>query len=83
MTEYDNNNSGVLFVNEKTKDSQPDYNGKAEVNGKQYKVAGWKRVSKTGGKTFLSLKYTAVDSMPSQKPKEDSSEDDFEEDIGF
>ena len=55
MTEYDNTNRGVLFrENEKKSDKAPDYKGKLNVEGKEYELAGWIRVSKAGNK-FLSV----------------------------
>lgn len=58
MAEYDNTNTGVLFRNEyKQKPNQPDYTGTANINGDDYKVAGWKKTSKAG-KQFMSLAYT-------------------------
>ena len=43
MTDFDNNNSGVLFKNDKKAEGskQPDYNGNAEVNGKKVEIAAW------------------------------------------
>lgn len=77
MSEYDNNNSGVLFKNEKEEGSkQPDYKGTAEVNGKQLEIAAWIRVSKTG-KKFMSLKFQE----PRQKKDAPKPDDDL--DIGF
>jgi uncharacterized protein (DUF736 family) len=58
---YDNTNSGVLFRNEKQNDKQPDYRGKVDIGGTEYKLAGWVRKSKTTGETFLSLKVEALD----------------------
>ena len=52
---YDNTNSGAIFKNEKTKETQPDYKGKLNVQGKDFDVSGWIRTSKDG-KSFLSLK---------------------------
>jgi uncharacterized protein (DUF736 family) len=55
-TEYDNTNKGVLFrdANKEEGSKKPDYTGKIDVNGKEYRLAGWLREAKTGGK-FLSL----------------------------
>ncbi len=36
---YDNTNSGVLFRNEKQTDKQPDYRGKVDIDGTEYKLA--------------------------------------------
>lgn len=52
---YDNKNKGVLFTNKnKKKNTQPDYQGKIDVEGKEYQLAGWHRTSKSGVK-FMSL----------------------------
>ena len=69
MTQYDNNNSGALYKNDKkTKESQPDYRGTAEVNGQKYFVSSWIKTSKAGNK-FMSLSFTTVDNGEGQKAK--------------
>ncbi len=67
--EYDKTNKGVLFRNnEKGEgDKKPDYTGKLNVNGKDFRLAGWIRESKTGTK-FLSI------AISEPKPKEQSNE---------
>lgn len=59
MPEYDNTNSGVLF-HESAPESEkhPDYTGNINVDGKEYRLAGWKRTGKSGV-PFLSLKISA------------------------
>lgn len=58
MTEYDDELSGVLFANDKRgNDKAPDVTGKATIEGKEYRVAGWRRVSNNTGKQFFSLKF--------------------------
>ena len=56
---YDNNMTGALFKNEKTKDTQPDYKGTAQIAGKTYWVSGWIKVAgpnaKVPGSKFMSL----------------------------
>lgn len=54
--EYDNTNKGALFKDTEKPEGtkKPDYTGKLNVNGKDYRLAGWLRESKTGVK-FLSL----------------------------
>ena len=50
-------NSGSLFKNDKkTKDAQPDYTGKVNINGREMRLAGWIKTS--GDKSFLSLKVS-------------------------
>ena len=57
MSEYDNTNSGVLFANKYKEDgdSRPDFVGNVDVKGTEYRLAGWKNVSK-GGKRYISVK---------------------------
>lgn len=67
--EYDNTNKGVLFQNDKDgNDQRPDYTGKLNVEGKEYRIAGWKRVGKSG-KPFLSIAISEPQEQQSaQKP---------------
>lgn len=59
MSDYDDTNSGVLFHNDKEgNDKRPDYKGKLNVEGKEYELAGWKRIAKSSGKAFLSVKIS-------------------------
>jgi len=46
------NNSGSLFKNNKTKDTQPDYRGKVKVNNIEMEVSLWIKVSESGTKYF-------------------------------
>jgi len=61
MSDYDNNMRGVLFRNErKEKDTQPDYRGTCEVDGKPLEISAWVRQIKNGanaGKNMLSLAF--------------------------
>lgn len=45
-------NSGAIFKNNKTKETQPDYRGKVNVNGKDMEISLWVKESKTGTKYF-------------------------------
>lgn len=54
---YDNTNTGALFSNKKTKDTQPDYKGKVNINGVDYELAGWIKTSENAGK-YLQLKVS-------------------------
>lgn len=63
MADYDNTNSGIIFLEQdKESEKHPDYTGKLDVKGKEYRLAGWKRIGKSG-KPFISLKL----SEPEQK----------------
>lgn len=68
MTEYDNTNRGVLFVNNrKERDSQPDRTGSLNVGGVEYFIDGWLKKSRDGGQ-FLSLSVKQKDKQPSAAP---------------
>lgn len=59
MTEYDDELSGVLFPNtDKKSDRSPDFTGKCQVDGIEYRLAGWKRVASSSGKPFISIRFT-------------------------
>jgi uncharacterized protein (DUF736 family) len=46
-------NSGAIFKNtKKEKETQPDYNGAIDVNGKEFRIALWVKDSKAGNKFF-------------------------------
>ena len=56
MADYDDTNSGILFFNDEATEKQPDWTGKFNLDGKEFKLAGWIRHSKKTGKEFISLK---------------------------
>jgi hypothetical protein len=46
-------NSGSLFKNNrKEKDTHPDYNGSARIEGHDYWISAWLKEDKNGGKYF-------------------------------
>jgi pyrroloquinoline quinone (PQQ) biosynthesis protein C len=55
---YDNTNSGALFINKNKKEEKhPFWQGKLNVEGKEYQLSGWVKDTKTGDK-MLSLKLS-------------------------
>ena len=46
------NNSGAIFKNNKTKDTQPDYKGNVKVNDKEMEISLWYKESQNGTKYF-------------------------------
>ena len=65
--DYDDTNRGILFQEQDKKtDKSPDYTGKLNVEGKEYRLAGWKRQSKNG-KPFLSLSISEPDAYKQEK----------------
>jgi len=65
--EYDNNNRGAIFKNEKKEtEKHPDYKGSINVEGVDYWVSSWISTSKAG-QAYMSLsvqkKETLADSV--------------------
>ncbi|HYG55907.1 MAG TPA: hypothetical protein VD965_11485 [Burkholderiales bacterium] len=81
MSQYDDTNRGALFKNaKKDSDNHPDYKGSVNVEGVEYWVSSWLKVSKAGEK-YLSLSLTAKDAPKSvSKPAPRQSRD---EDVPF
>lgn len=61
------NNQGIAFSNDKTKDTQPDFKGELNIEGKTLQIALWKAVAKNG-KPYLSIKVEAK-GVSEDKPK--------------
>ena len=58
VNQYDPNNRGVLFKNDKQgNDKRPDYRGSAVINNQDMNVSGWIKTSKKTGDKFMSLKF--------------------------
>ena len=80
---YDNTNRGVLFKNKKKEtDKHPDYTGKINVKGEDFRLAAWIKESK-GGNKFMSLAVS--EQREESKPKEtrDEGGGGFDDDIPF
>ena len=81
MSEYSNENSFVLFTNnKKEKENQPDYQGKITLeDGRELRLAAWLRESK-GGSKFLSgkvsefLEQTEAPKAAKKAPVEDDDQ---------
>jgi hypothetical protein len=74
MTEFDNRNRGALFRDDrKQNEGDRDYSGSINVNGEEFWLSGWVKISKKGQK-FLSL---------SVKPKTSNTESKRDEDVPF
>ncbi len=64
MADYDNNNTGALFKNDKKEtERHPDYKGSATVDGTEYWMSAWIKTSKSG-QTFMSFAYTPKEERP-------------------
>jgi uncharacterized protein (DUF736 family) len=50
---------GALFQNDKGDNpARPDYRGRCVVEGKAFRISGWKRKAQATGKVYLSLAFT-------------------------
>jgi len=76
MKQYDNNNSGVLFKNDKEGNpKRPDYKGHGEIQGVEYWLSAWVKESQNG-KKYMSLSFTLKDPNKDREyktPKDDDS----------
>jgi uncharacterized protein (DUF736 family) len=74
---YDNTNTGVLFVQKKKKTPKhPDFTGNLDVEGKPYRIAGWKRMSRNNSEYIsiaLSEPYEAEDPTENPEPKDEAT----------
>ena len=65
MTDYDNNQKGVLFKNDKKqKETDPMYKGSIQVNGQDFWLSAWVNKIKNGekaGQSYMSLSVTPKD----------------------
>lgn len=67
--QYDDTNRGVLFKNDrKQKDTHPDYQGKINVEGKEFKLAAWLREGKKG--KFMSLSVSIDDGSRKERAEQ-------------
>ena len=82
MSDYDNNNTGALFKNDrKETERHPDYNGSCEVNGVEMWMSAWIKTSKKGDK-FMSFSFNPKDQQSAPKPAQTPA-NDFDDDIPF
>jgi|TARA_S200002703_G_scaffold124029_1_gene110063 uncharacterized protein (DUF736 family) len=79
MSKYDM--SGVSSNNDyKKAEKQPDYTGKCTIDGKELRMAGWKRTGTNG--EFVSWKFSEPQEAQLQ-PQTVPSNDDTQDDLPF
>lgn len=57
MAEYNNELKGVLFAQQPESERHPNFTGKVQINGKEWRLAAWKRQS-SKGTNYLSLQVS-------------------------
>lgn len=82
MSNYDNNNKGALFRNDRRqKDTQPTHTGSINIEGVDYWLSAWVKEGKSG--KFFSLSVKRKDEQQSSQSSGPAA-DDFEDlDIPF
>lgn len=80
MEKYNVENRGTLFKNDKGDNpNRPDYTGKCNIAGKEYRMAVWIRDSQTG-KKFMSINFSDLGEQKTEQPAE--QEQPVAEDLG-
>lgn len=92
MAEYDNTNSGVIFVNDKRgNENAPDRSGTVNIEGREYRISGWIKdregnpLKKKDGTPFMKLRFTLKEGQqpaPKATPKP-APVADFDDDLAF
>jgi uncharacterized protein (DUF736 family) len=83
MMEYDNNNRGSIFKNDRKDDAKfPDYKGSINVDGIDYWLSAWIKVSKDGQK-FMSLSVKNKNADASLQPKKKVKQEEFDDSMPF
>ena len=81
--EYDNSNRGSLFKNDRKDDAKfPDYKGSINVDGTDYWLSAWIKVSKDGNK-FMSLSVKNKNADASLQPKKKVKQEEFDDSLPF
>ena len=68
MADFDNTNRGVIFVNDKKAEGskQPDRTGSINIEGVEYFLDGWLKISQAGAK-FMSLSVKRKEVQPQRQ----------------
>ena len=81
--EYNNNNRGSLFKNDRKDDAKfPDYKGSINVDGTDYWLSAWIKISKDGNK-FMSLSVKNKNADASLQPKKKVKQEEFDDSMPF
>jgi uncharacterized protein (DUF736 family) len=84
VKQYDNNNRGVLFANDKKgNDKRPDYRGTIVVDNTDFNISGWIKRSQKTGDAFLSLSIEPKKEAPKRAPVMNEAPFDDDKDLPF
>ena len=83
--QYDNNNRGVLFKNDKKgNDKRPNYRGSAVIDNVDLNISAWIKRSQKTGDAFMSLKFEPKQAAPPKRvPMMDETPFDDDKDLPF
>ena len=81
MAEFDNTNRGSLFKNDKkTEEKHPDLSGSINIEGVEYWISSWKKVSKASTPFWsLSVRRKQETSRQSSQPTATKKAVDFDD----
>jgi hypothetical protein len=83
MSNYDNNNQGAIWKNDKRQtDKHPHFTGSATINGVDYYVSAWKRDSESNPKA-PALKFSVTPKDAPKAPPKPETDAPFNDDIPF
>lgn len=72
MAEYDNTNTGILFINDrKESDKHPDRKGSINIEGVEYWLSGW--IADTSKGKALKLKASPKEQKTAQAPRRNAA----------
>lgn len=82
---YDNNNSGALFKNDKDgKEKRPDYRGQCEVERTEFWMSAWIKTDKNGNKYMqVKLEPKKASEHSANQKKQPAPTEEFSDDIPF
>ena len=70
MADYDNTNKGSLFKNDKGDNpNRPDYQGKINVKGEEFRLSAWIQTPKSGGNKYLAINVSDIVAKNDFAPK--------------
>lgn len=80
-TQYDNEMRGVLFPEDKARyrnpNTAPDFTGYVQINGTQYRLAGWRKQGRSGPLLSLAVSLRQTQDQTQTSTDEPQDPGDF------